>query len=149
LAKGKRPVSRRRGVYVIAAWTVWLNASCASQQREVEDANPVDLTISKSADIATLIVVFAVEPENQEMLIQVLKDGIKTVMSERAGCIAATFLKSKDGRRVISYAQWRSVKDVEAGPDRSDPEVEEYFQRVKTLAHFEPLLCDVAYVHHI
>ncbi len=109
----------------------------------------MDLSIRMNGEVATLIVIFAVEPENQEKLIQVLKDGIETVMSERAGCVAATFLKSKDGRRVISYAQWRSAKDIERGPDRSDPKVSEYFKRVKTLAQFEPIVCEVSYVHHV
>jgi quinol monooxygenase YgiN len=109
----------------------------------------MDPSIRMNGDLATLIVIFAVEPDNQEKLIQVLKDGIETVMSEQAGCVAATFLKSKDGRRVISYAQWRSAKDLEAGPDRSDPEVGKYFERVKALAKFDPIVCDVAYVHHV
>jgi quinol monooxygenase YgiN len=107
----------------------------------------VDISIRENADPTTLIVVFVVEPENQDELIQVLKDGVETVMSKEAGCLGASFLKSKDGRRVISYAQWRSAKDIEAGPDRKNPEVAAYFERVKALARFEPIVCAVSYVH--
>ncbi|WP_394824970.1 antibiotic biosynthesis monooxygenase family protein [Pendulispora albinea] len=107
----------------------------------------MDTSILLRSDIATLVVVFTVEPENQEKLIQILEGGIETVMSKQAGCISATFLKSKDGRRVISYAQWRSGKDLEAGADRSQPQVAAYFESVKALAKLEPILCDVVSVH--
>lgn len=54
--------------------------------------------------------------------------------------------KGKDGRRVVNYGQWRSVKDIEAF--RRKPEIGEYFQRVKALAQSESVERDVAYVHH-
>lgn len=43
------------------------------------------------------------------------------LMSKQPGYISASFHKSKDGRRVINYAQWRSPKDIEAF--RSKPEI--------------------------
>ena len=34
-------------------------------------------------------------------------------MSKRDGYVAASIHVSKDGRRVINYSQWKSVKDIE------------------------------------
>jgi hypothetical protein len=57
------------------------------------------------------------------------------------------FQISKDGRRVINYSQWRSVKDIEAM--RQNPDVGPYMQRVAALAKFEAIPCEVSYVHHV
>lgn len=70
--------------------------------------------IRPNSEIATLINVFVVEPNNQEKLIQALKEGAETLMSKQPCYISASFHKSQDGRRVINYAQWRSPKDIEA-----------------------------------
>jgi hypothetical protein len=80
-------------------------------------------------------------------LIQVLREGTETLMSKQPGYIAASFHKSRDGRRVVNYAQWRSPKDIEAF--RTRPEIGEYFRRVRDLAQFEPIVCEVSYVHHV
>jgi quinol monooxygenase YgiN len=90
--------------------------------------------------------VFAVEPEHQRDLIDLLKEGTEDWMSRMPGYVSASAHKSKDGRRVINYSQWRSVPDIEAM--RQNPDVQPYLQRVAALAKFEAIICDVSYLHH-
>jgi quinol monooxygenase YgiN len=106
----------------------------------------MEISIRADRDIATLINVFVVDPDHQEQLIQVLKEGTETLFRKQPGYIAASFHKSQDGRRVINYGQWRSPKDIEAF--RGKPEIGEYFKRVRALAQYEAVVCDVAYVDH-
>ena len=106
----------------------------------------MEIKISPNREVATLINVFVVEPDDQERLIRVLEEGTKSLFSRQPGYISASFHKSKDGRRVINYGQWRSPKDIEAF--RMNPELAEYFTRVRELAQYESMVCDVSYVHH-
>lgn len=77
-------------------------------------ANSENLTtISKSADLITLINTFTVEPENQEQLVELLVKITEDVMCKRPGFIAANLHKSLDGKQVANYAQWRSVENFE------------------------------------
>ena len=115
--------------------------SAANQNRSLQP----EITISPNRDVATLINVFVVEPDNQDKLIEVLKEGTEALFSKQPGYISASFHKSMDGRRVINYGQWRSPKDIDAF--RSKPEIGEYFKRVRELAQFESMVCDVSYVN--
>lgn len=110
-----------------------------------EKRSPMEIIVSPNRDVMTLINVFAVEPGNQEKLIEVLKEGTEALFSKQPGYVSASFHKSKDGRRVVNYGQWRSPQDIEAY--RSKPEVGAYFKRVQELAQFELMVCDVSYVH--
>jgi len=105
------------------------------------------ITISPNSGIVTLINVFTVEPGNQEKLIQLLKEGTETLMSKQPGYISASFHTSKDGRRVVNYAQWKTPRDIEAF--RTKPEIGDYFNRVKALAQYETIVCEVSYIHSI
>jgi heme-degrading monooxygenase HmoA len=78
---------------------------------------------------------------------QLLKEGTETLMATMPGYVSASAHQSTDGRRVINYAQWRSLKDIEAM--RQHPAVGPYMQRVAALAQFEAIACDVSYVHHV
>ena len=107
----------------------------------------MEITIRERSDIVTLINIFAVEPENQEQLVDLLTEGTETLFSKLPGYIAASFHKSADGKRVVNYGQWRSPADIAAF--RTDPEIGAYFQRVKALAQVEAITCVPAYVHHV
>jgi heme-degrading monooxygenase HmoA len=74
----------------------------------------MNLTIPKGSGCVDIVVVFNVEPENQEKLIQLLQEGAETTIGKQPGYIASSFLKSKDGRRVAGYAQWQSEDQVRA-----------------------------------
>jgi quinol monooxygenase YgiN len=106
----------------------------------------MDITIRQTAGVVTLVNVFTVEPENQERLVQLLVEGTEAVFSKLPGYISASFHKSKDGRRVVNYGQWRSPEDIAAF--RSDPAIAAYFGKVKALATFDAIVCEPTYVHH-
>jgi quinol monooxygenase YgiN len=106
----------------------------------------MEMTIRANNGVVTLINVIAVNPENQQSLVAVLKEGTEALMSKRPGYISACIHVSKDGRRVINYSQWKSVKDIEAM--RQHPDVGPYMKRVTDLGTFEAIACDVSYVHH-
>ena len=67
-------------------------------------------TISKNANVATLINVFTVEPENQQRLGELLVEVTEDVMCKIPGFICANIHKSLDGKWVTNYAQWESVE---------------------------------------
>jgi quinol monooxygenase YgiN len=106
---------------------------------------PMVMTIRANTGVMTLINVFTVDPENQQRLVAVLKEGTEALMSKRAGYISVSIHVSKDGRRVINYSQWRSVKDIEAM--RQHPDVGPYMKRVAGFGTFEAIACEVSYVH--
>jgi quinol monooxygenase YgiN len=108
---------------------------------------PMEVTIRANNGVMTLINVFDVDPENQQKLVELLTEGTESLMSNMTGYISASVHTSKDGRRVINYSQWRSVKDIEAMRQNSD--VGPYMQRVAALAKFEAIACEVSYVHHV
>lgn len=56
----------------------------------------------------TLINVFAVEPEKQQVLLDLLAHFSETIVSTSPGFISATFHASFDGTRVTNVAQWES-----------------------------------------
>ena len=107
---------------------------------------PMEMTIRANSGVMTLINVFAVDPENQQKLVAVLKEGTEALMSKRPGYISASIHVSKDRRRIINYSQWRSVQDIEAM--RQHPDVGPYMKRVAGLGTFEAIACEVSYVHH-
>ena len=107
----------------------------------------MEMTIRANSGVMTLINVFAVDPDNQHKLDEVLKEGTEVLMSKMAGYISASVHISKDGRRVINYSQWRSVKDIDTM--RQNPAVGPYMKRVAALGTFEAMACEVNYVHHV
>jgi quinol monooxygenase YgiN len=122
------------------ALTLPMGAAEAQHRRQL-----MEMTIRANSGVMTLINVFAVDPENQQKLVAVLKEGTETLMSKRDGYVAASIHVSKDGRRVINYSQWKSVKDIEAM--RQHPAVGPYMKRVAALGTFEAIGCEVSYVH--
>jgi quinol monooxygenase YgiN len=102
--------------------------------------------IDSDADCITLINTFVVRPENQDELVDVLEAATEQVMRFRPGFVSAHIHKSLDGKRVVSYAQWRSRADLDAM--QSDPAAREHMARASGLAErVEPALYQVASVH--
>ena len=99
--------------------------------------------ISKDAELVTLINVFVVEPENQQLLVDMLIEATEEAMCKQPGFISANIHKSLDGTHVTNYAQWRSVEDFRA-----------IFKNLDALAHMpaigkiaksDPTLYEVCY----
>jgi quinol monooxygenase YgiN len=89
----------------------------------------------------TLVNVFTVEPAKQEELVRLLIDATRSTMKHAAGLVSASIHRSLDGKRVINYAQWKSVQDFEAM--RQNPEAQAHMAAAAALGTFEPTLCEV------
>ena len=137
--------SRSRRAFVAAGVTSGL--ALALPAKSHNRRLPMEIAIRADNEIVTLINVFVVEPDNQEKLMRLLEEGTETLLSRQPGYIAASFHRSRDGRRVVNYGQWRSAQDIEAY--RGKPEIGEYFKRVRELAQFESVVCEVSYVHRV
>jgi quinol monooxygenase YgiN len=98
-------------------------------------------TISKDADLITLINVFTVDPSNQSRLVELLTRATDTFVRRARGFVSSSLHRSRDGTKVTMYAQWRSLDDYEAM--RRDPGPVPYLQEALTIATFEPGIYDV------
>lgn len=100
-------------------------------------------SISKNAELVTLINVFAVEPENQQLLVDLLVEATEDVMCKLPGFISANIHKSLDGKWVTNYAQWRSVEDFKAL--FKNPDALSHMPNIGKIAKSEPVLYEVCY----
>ena len=98
-------------------------------------------TISKDADLITLINVFIVDPSNQSQLVELLTKATDTFVRHARGFVSSSLHRSRDGTKVTMYAQWRTLDDYEAM--RRDPGPVPYLQEALTIATFEPGIYDV------
>ena len=71
------------------------------------------ITITEDGGVVTLINVFSCEPENQQHLIDAWIRATKDTLGELPGIISASLHRSKDGTRVVNYAQWNSSENWE------------------------------------
>lgn len=99
--------------------------------------------IDQNADVVTLINVFVVEPENQQMLIDLLVKATEEVMCKLPGFISAKIHKSLDGKRVTNYVQWKSLEDFRLL--FQNPEVLAHVLKVGKIAKSDPTLYDICY----
>jgi heme-degrading monooxygenase HmoA len=106
-----------------------------------------DLKGGSGTHTVTLVNVFTVEPDNQQKLVDLLKQGTIEFFSKAPGFISSKVLSSKDGTRVINYSQWKSVKEV--AEFRQDSYFGPYIQRLKTLSSAESIECEVVYDKHV
>ncbi|WNV75173.1 antibiotic biosynthesis monooxygenase [Geodermatophilus sp. DSM 44513] len=84
----------------------------------------------------TFINVIDVEPAKQQAVVDILKEGTEKVIRHRPGFLSVRILASKDGTKVVNYAQWRSVEDVQA--TQADADAAEYAKRAAALATAAP-----------
>lgn len=89
--------------------------------------------IAKNNDVVTVIIVFTVEPEHQQQLIDTIVEFIEIAVKYQPGFVSATLHKSLDGVRVINYAQWRSLENYHAFLNNSEVQAQG-----KKLANFQP-----------
>lgn len=69
--------------------------------------------IAKNNDVITVIIIFAVEPERQQELLDTIVEFLETV-KQQSGFVSSSLHKSLDGVRVMNYAQWKSREDYQA-----------------------------------
>lgn len=71
-------------------------------------------TIAKHNDAIAVIIIFSVEPERQQELIDTIVEFLETAVKHLPGFVSSSIHKSLDGVRVMNYAQWKSQEDYEA-----------------------------------
>ncbi len=106
----------------------------------------MNTTIAVTKDVTTLINVLTVEPENQQKLIELLRDSTENVITKLDGWISTSFIAATDQRHVVIYSQWRDQASVEAM--RTNPDMVAYFPRVAALAAFDSIAGGVVYNQH-
>ena len=109
-------------------------------------SSTMEATIRIGSDITTLVNVFTVEPDNQQKLVQLLKEGTESFFSKQPGFISSSVHAGKEGGRAVNYSQWRSAADIENF--RKDPKFTPYVQRLAAIAKAETILCEVVEVNH-
>ncbi|MBV9257191.1 MAG: antibiotic biosynthesis monooxygenase, partial [Ktedonobacteraceae bacterium] len=98
------------------------------------------MKISPANDIATMINVFTVEPENQQQLIDIwLKEGKQ--FERLPGLISAALHRSTDGKRVINYAQFQKAEDWLDISRHAD----QLFGHFRAISQSDPHLYEVIY----
>jgi quinol monooxygenase YgiN len=76
-------------------------------------------TIATNNDVIAVIILFSVEPERQQELIDTITSFLDEV-KKQPGFVSASLHKSTDGMKVANYAQWRSQEDYEAFVNNSE-----------------------------
>jgi len=71
------------------------------------------ITITEDGGVVTLINVFSCAPENQQHLIGAWIRATENTLGRLPGIISASLHRSKDGTRVVNYAQWKSSENWE------------------------------------
>ena len=89
-------------------------------------------TIEKGSATWTLINVFTVAPENQQKLIDILIDATRKTMGQMPGFVSANIHRSRDGVRVVNYAQWASKEAFETMT--RDPRAQEHMKLIGDIA---------------
>lgn len=101
------------------------------------------MLVSQEGNLVTLINVFETKPEQQQALIDQWIRFNESVKDE-PGFIGAALHRSKDGTRVINYAQWRSDADYGSF-------VKKYSAQFATLgplaSRVDPHLYEVVYLY--
>jgi heme-degrading monooxygenase HmoA len=69
------------------------------------------------------------------------------MFSKMPGWISTNLLKSRDGKQVVVYSQWRDAGDIAAF--RQEPRMQPYFARFDGLAKQVSFTCDVSYGLHV
>jgi quinol monooxygenase YgiN len=105
-----------------------------------------DTVIRPDDGLVAMVNVFDVEPDKQQELALVMSEGAEKFIRHRPGCVSVNILVSRDGKRLLYVAQWRSTADIKA--TLSDPEVQVYRDRAAALATPDPRVYTVHSVHH-
>src|SRR5260221_2512580 len=86
-----------------------LSAWVESDRRRVETRGNTQMTtISKDADLITLINVFTVDPSNQSRLVELLTKGTDTFRRPARGFISSGLYPSPDGNKGTTQSQWHN-----------------------------------------
>ncbi len=101
------------------------------------------MLVSQEGNLVTLINIFETKPEQQQALIDQWIRFVEEVKDE-PGMIGAALHRSKDGTRVINYAQWRSEADFGSFVKKYS---EQFAARRPLASRVDPHLYEVVYLY--
>ena len=87
-------------------------------------------TIATNNEVATVIVIFNVEPAKQQELLDTIAEFVETV-KQQPGFVSANLHKSIDGLKVANYAQWETAAYFENFIN--NPDVQEKASKIKEM----------------
>ena len=101
------------------------------------------LTISKNADVQTVITTFETSPGTCQDLLDALTDAYAAFISRQPGFVAAGLHVNDAQTRIANYSQWQRREDFQAML-RSD-EMRRRNREINEMCRsFEPVMYDVA-----
>lgn len=99
-------------------------------------------TLDASSGYLTFINTFSVEPENADRLVENLQKATEEIFRDQPGFISANLHVSRDRRKVVNYAQWRSKEDYAAMSEL--PGIQAHMKAAAALATgFDPVDYDL------
>ncbi len=99
-------------------------------------------TLDPKACYLTFINSFTVEPDRADSLLENLKNATEKIFRYQPGFISANLHLSRDRRKVVNYAQWRSKEDYVAMSQL--PDVQSHMNQAAALATgFDPVDYDL------
>ncbi len=98
--------------------------------------------IAKNNEVVTAIVIFAVEPEKQQELINTIIEFLENTVKHQPGFVSSSIHKSIDGVRVMNYAQWRTQQDYQSFVN--NPEVQAKGNKLSNFQLHESHLYEIA-----
>jgi quinol monooxygenase YgiN len=101
--------------------------------------------IEKDGGLATLINSFETTPETQQQVVELLIKATEEHITKWPGFRSANFHCSRDGLRVVNYAQWADAASMQSM--LNDPECKAHIDEVAKLAKHDAHLYDVVSVH--
>ena len=75
--------------------------------------------VSVNNEVITVIVIFSVEPERQQELVNAIAEFL-IIVRQQPGFVSASIHKSLDGVKVANYAQWQSLEDYQNFIDNTE-----------------------------
>lgn len=85
--------------------------------------------ISEDSNVFTEIVMFTVEPEQQQKLVDAIVSEVERWVRHRSGFLSANYHLSLDGTRVVNYAQWTTQEAWQAF--NQDPEIAVLAEKIR------------------
>ena len=77
-------------------------------------SRPRATTLDRELDVVTVINTFTVAPENQQPFLDAQHGEFRKLAGQIRGSVVANLHRGGSGRRVINYAQFRTLEDVHA-----------------------------------
>jgi heme-degrading monooxygenase HmoA len=100
--------------------------------------------IGENNGIVTQITTVKLPPDNQDEVLELMTERAK-FMARQPGFVSVSLHRSKDGRHVVNYIQWRDRTQLETA--HRSPEFRKQWPKFGRLAdEIEPVLYDVVHV---